>query len=359
MDWFFDRLKRAPRLLIEAKLLPLQGERFQPTGFPNQGPAVYHLPDGTRMLLVESAQSMANRLEQVCWDEADGDLVPELAGLPYVRALLPDGQVTTSILEAHRLNSAYLMSSTEDLRKNLVEQFGLLEKGDKERSRDAESDEGDGGGETSDGTFGVLSLRRIAGAIFKLDPGSVLHGVFLEKVGGRIRLQRLISAFIEARGVEYAESGGVKNDRYDPRGDTKKGYGNVPFSRTEFTAQSIKAYVSVDLAQLRAYGLGEPAERLLVGLALFKVLRLLDGGMRLRTACDLRMESLRITAPSEATELPSLEEVESRLPGLIRACAEKGLFASPPVTEVRWNPSAGEKPKGTGRSGRGDKRSGG
>jgi CRISPR-associated protein Csb1 len=30
-------LKDAPRLLIEALLKPLQGSRFQPTGFPNLG----------------------------------------------------------------------------------------------------------------------------------------------------------------------------------------------------------------------------------------------------------------------------------------------------------------------------------
>ena len=51
------------RILIEARLRPVQGERFQPTGFADLGAAVYELPSGTRMLLVESAQSIANRLE--------------------------------------------------------------------------------------------------------------------------------------------------------------------------------------------------------------------------------------------------------------------------------------------------------
>ena len=35
----FDKLKDAPRLLMEARLKPLQGERFQPTGFADLGPA--------------------------------------------------------------------------------------------------------------------------------------------------------------------------------------------------------------------------------------------------------------------------------------------------------------------------------
>ena len=59
----FAELKSANRLLMEAELVPVQGGRFQPTGFADLGAATYQLPDGTRILLVESAQSMANRLE--------------------------------------------------------------------------------------------------------------------------------------------------------------------------------------------------------------------------------------------------------------------------------------------------------
>src|SRR5579875_670414 len=69
----FTALDKAQRLLIEAKLKPLQGTRFQPTGFPNLGAATYQGPGGVDMLLVESAQSMANRLEAVCWDEVNDD----------------------------------------------------------------------------------------------------------------------------------------------------------------------------------------------------------------------------------------------------------------------------------------------
>ena len=40
----FSSLAGAPRLLIEAKLRPVQGDRFQPTGFPNLGAATYKMP---------------------------------------------------------------------------------------------------------------------------------------------------------------------------------------------------------------------------------------------------------------------------------------------------------------------------
>ena len=52
-------LETLPRLILEADLRPSAGQRFQPTGFADLGAAEYKLPgpNGTPMLLVESAQS--------------------------------------------------------------------------------------------------------------------------------------------------------------------------------------------------------------------------------------------------------------------------------------------------------------
>ena len=104
-------LSGAPRLLIEADLRPVQGSRFQPTGFPNLGHAVYDAPDGgERIVLVESAQSMANRLEAVCWNDVEDDWHAPLKGLPVVKVLDEHGNpLTNSVLEAHRLNSPYIL----------------------------------------------------------------------------------------------------------------------------------------------------------------------------------------------------------------------------------------------------------
>src|SRR5438309_6535278 len=105
MSDFLSPLKNASRILIEADLKPVAGTRIQPTGFPDLGPASYDAPDGAGKavptLLVESAQSMANRLEAVCWDEADDDIIPDLKGLPFVKvklACIGDGTDTTSSL---------------------------------------------------------------------------------------------------------------------------------------------------------------------------------------------------------------------------------------------------------------------
>jgi len=117
----------------------------------------------------------------------------------------------------------------------------------------------------------------------------------------------------------------VKLDRVKPsvEGGAKEGYGNVPFARTEFAAKRIVAYFNLDLATLRGYGLGAAAEKLIVALALYKILRLLNEGMRLRTACDFDVRSLTVTRPANVgleNHVGLLSELESTLPQLIKAC---------------------------------------
>ncbi len=324
-------LSDAVRILIEVNLRPAQGARFQPTGFPSLGAAVFRGPNNAEMLLVESAQSMANRLEAVAWDDAADDLVPVFAGLPYV-ATTVDGRTTDSIREAHRLNSPYLIGGIKDELSKLAGIAGKKSKG-KASSEDGEADESSG-----------VDLRKLARAVFHFDPSSVLHGVFLEKIVGAARLTRVLSAFVEATGVRAAESGGVKNDRIDPvgrgKGGADKGFGNVPYARTEYTAEKITAYFSVDLALVRSYGLGAPAEQLLVAIALWKIRKFVEVGTRLRTACDLEQEGEpRVTRPS-GFMLPSSDDLEKIIIGDIKRCREAGLFAEPARTVVEFEAKA-------------------
>ena len=91
------------------------------------------------------------------------------------------------------------------------------------------------------------------------------------------------------------------------------------------------------MAQIRAYGLGESAERFLVTLALWKVRKFLETGLRLRTACDLDVcGDLEVTRP-EGFAVPPTGDLEDDLPGLIEACASEGLFADQPVTELTFS----------------------
>jgi CRISPR-associated protein Csb1 len=102
-----------PRLSFDVELAPLLGSTFQPTGFPDVGPATFtRYENGEKVpaLLVESVQSMANRLEATAWDASRDEPVAEVAGLPYVRVVRTGtGEfLTSSRLEAHRLASPYV-----------------------------------------------------------------------------------------------------------------------------------------------------------------------------------------------------------------------------------------------------------
>lgn len=319
----YAKLDSTPRLLMEAELRPLQGDRFQPTGFPDLGAARYTLPDGTEMLLVESAQSVANRMELACWDDANDDLIADLRGLPYILVKLPDGRkLTNSILEAHRMNSPYILEGKD---KRV---FDLLKAG------------------AAGMEIGPVKISDLARLVMKYDPNAVIHGVFFAKpelAGGRLRMTRLLTGFIEARDVRVAENGGVKNDRVDPSGDTKSGFGNVPFHRTEYTARKIAAFFNLDLALLRGYGLDEEATKLLIALSLFKMKRFLSTGLRLRTACDLEcVGEIKVTRP-DGFVVPHEGAILEECKRLIGECKKKELFADPPVTVVNWERSARKK----------------
>ncbi len=265
------------------------------------------------MLLVESAQSVANRLEAVCWDSVANDWVAPLQGLPVVKVKDRTGQpLTNSVLEAHRLNSPYILEGKD---KSFL---AILQK------------------ELAIADKGIVDLKKLAATLLKYDINALLHGVFLAKkeiAGGRMRLPRALTGFIEAEDVNVAASGGVKNDAVNPSGDTAKGFGNVPFHREEFTGR-ITVFFNLDLALLRGFGLGEDVETLLVALALFKIRRFLRDGLRLRTACDLELKGeLVVQRPSEFI-VPSLDEIERELPALIQAASQG--FANPPTTELSF-----------------------
>jgi CRISPR-associated protein Csb1 len=243
---------------------------------------------------------MANRLEMTLWDEGKKDVVDAVKGISHVTVKRKGEFLTDTILEAHRLNSPYLLEeSSKTFFNKLKADLGGLETGPVDR-------------------------KVLAEKLLKYDVGSLLHGVFLAKkdlAGGRLRIARALSAFIEADGVRVAASGGVKNDHVNPSGDAKSGYGNVPFARDEFTADHIALYVNLDLCQIRGYGLGADVEKLLILLALFKLRRLVDGNLRLRTACDLRVTAETITADTpKGFVLPSESELAAELKVCIGVC---------------------------------------
>jgi CRISPR-associated protein Csb1 len=271
------------------------------------------------MLLVESAQSVANRLERTCLDGDGPDLAPEFKGLPYVAATLSGAENpvrTSSLVEAHRIGSPYFL-----LNKKFKEQLAKEMKYNPKRP---------------------LDWKAIYGTIFRYDPNSLLHGVFLALLeGGRVRAPRAVTGFIEAQDVRKVISGGVKNSPVDPKGElqvadadaSEKGvYSNVPYSRIEFTAGRMAAYFNVDLALMRGYGMPPEASQLLTGLALLKIRRFLTSHLRLRTACDLQLSGEVVAKAPAGFVVPDESALLAEVVAGIQKC--KGLFAEPPVTEL-------------------------
>lgn len=331
----------AARHVYDVALTPLLGSTFQPTGFPDLGAATFDSWEGdlrVPSLLVESVQSMANRLEATAWDTGRREPVAALARLPYIEVVRTGTQefLTASRLEAHRLFSAFVRDATWDGRSGdevLLERLGIR-------------------------PDTPLDIPAMAAAVMALDPFSLLHGVFFAgqtKVKGtrsawptQPRFTRSVSGVVEAHDVARVVSGGRKADLVrhredaDVAGGSAEGYGSVPFSRIEWTARRIIASFVVDETLLRSYGLPTSAADLLVALALWEIRSLLSGGLRLRTACDLQLDGEIGVRAGEP--LPEMEELDARLSRAIEAASD--LLGDGRPVRVEWASTRKAKSKG-------------
>ena len=94
----------------------------------------------------------------------------------------------------------------------------------------------------------------------------------------------------------------------------------VPFDRTEWTAREIVATVALDLEQIASYGLPKSATDLLADIARLEIRRLFEDGLRLRTACDLRVETEILD--HDGQPLPDAAELEERVRSGVEAVGE-------------------------------------
>jgi CRISPR-associated protein Csb1 len=328
----------APRFRVTVPLRPALGSTFQPTGFPDIGAGTFDTFDEkgetVPSLLVESVQSMANRLEATAWDPAALEPVGLLRDLPYVRverASAPGEFLTASRLEAHRLASAFVREATLDgvpMLGVIAERLGLA-------------------------PDTPLNYPAMARAIAHLDPFVLLHGTFFNHKAwtGQPRFMRAVSAVVEAHDVRRAVSGGRKSDlvrhSVNDRGDggTSEGYGSVPFHRVEWTARAIEAKFSVDLALLRSYGLGPTATELLATIALWEIRGFLDTGLRLRTACDLEEDDNHGGIPET---LPGRDALARRIGDLLPDAF--GTEAPTGALTVLWPAGKPKAARGGGRA---------
>lgn len=286
------------RLVLEATLQPVTGDRFQPAGFPEIGHVIYKAPQkgGTtqEVCIVDSAASMANHLETVMHDSPHTlGLHGDLEGMPYVELYTDEGFPTVSkqgphrlvlstLSEGHRLASSMFVGKeavlvedgkvgTKNFGAELTKKFGMPDLG--KRSHPQPGD-----------------WWNVFNAIFFYDPNSLVHGILFPALG--IKIPRLLTAHHEAFGAGRVETSGVKFDKLQ-----KTTSGQPIFTRDEETADEIRATFVIDLAQLRSFGRGtnglsDSQKEFLLRLALWKIGKLLSQPFRYRSGCDLELVKL-------------------------------------------------------------------
>lgn len=294
------------RLYITAELVATSGDpRIQPTGFPDVGPVFYPDPSGQhgQICLIESEASMANRLEEVCVaDKYEGTLLPELAGLPYIRVMKGDRFMTASTLDGHRFASEYIMKA------KLQQASGDAKQAEKlvdyvKRMLEGSAD-----------NIPAANVPRIFRLAMELDPLSLVHGFQISLKGELtfvgLRSPRALTASIVGLNAQPV---GVPGVRIDPIGTGDAG--QAIFRKERVIAQTIQANFAIDVGLLTGLSVGaNPVKdetddaagkrtevtvhrrNLLVALSLWKIARFLDdlsAGHRLRTECDLVLESVK------------------------------------------------------------------
>jgi CRISPR-associated protein Csb1 len=328
----------AHRLVLQATLVPVTGDLFQPAGFPDIGHVIYEssrLDDKgkpEKVCIVDSAASMANHLEAVSLASAQTlELHPDIEGMPYLQCLTdapgttggkaPTRLVVTSLSEGHRLASSYFLDekgkivrdnavSAENFTTVLRTGFGIQDLGKKTHPLPGD-------------------WWNVFRTIFRYDPNSLVHGILFPAMG--IKLSRVLTAHHEAFGADRVGLSGVK---FDKLGKTTSG--QPIFSVDKETAREIRATFVIDLSLIRSFGRGENGlnsnqKQFLLELALWKIGRLLSGPYRFRSGCDLQLATLARIENGQATELSP-----TALQRNIQTALGNAGFENPRITQVYW-----------------------
>ncbi|MEQ2009447.1 MAG: type I-U CRISPR-associated protein Cas7 [Limisphaerales bacterium] len=326
----------AHRLVLQATLVPVTGDLFQPAGFPDIGHVIYDAPrkDGAKekVCVVDSAASMANHLEAVSLASKETlELHPDIEGMPYLQCLTdapgttggtaPTRLVVTSLSEGHRLASSYFLDekgkvvrdeavTAENFAAVLRTGFGIQDLGKKTHPLPGD-------------------WWNVFRTIFRYDPNSLVHGILFPAMG--IKLSRVLTAHHEAFGADRVGLSGVK---FDKLGKTTSG--QPIFSVDKETAREIRATFVIDLSLIRSFGRGDHGlnnnqKQFLLELALWKIGRLLSGPYRFRSGCDLKLAALARIENETPTALPPTE-----LQRDIATAIGNAGFADPRVTKVYW-----------------------
>ncbi len=254
------------RIFITAELEPSNSDpRIQPTGFPDIGPVLYPDPAEKNGLiaLIESEPSMANRLEEVCFENKyEGVLNRQVfAGLPYLRVETGNGNDavfrTASTLDGHRFASDFLARGRAN--------FGNGEQTLAEHIRTTLHMSQDGS------TMPIARIPDAFALVFGLDTMSLIHGFQISNeqisfVG--LRLPRALSASIIGLGCERISVPGIKFNVGQVRLDTLGANGTPG----QYQAARVQLLLAISLWKVATF------------------LDLLNVELSLRTECKLRLK---------------------------------------------------------------------
>jgi CRISPR-associated protein Csb1 len=170
--------------------------------------------------------------------------------------------------------------------------------------------------------------------IFRYDPNSLVHGILFPALG--IKLPRTLTATLDAFDAARVGTSGVKFDKLE-KTKSKQSI----FAKDEEIASEIRATFVIDLSLIRSFGrdedkgLNAAQKQLLLGLALWKIGKLLSSSFRFRSECDLELEGIKIDGT--AGEVSALNVAIGDL-------ITKAGFQGPRITKVYWPDSELFKP---------------
>jgi len=273
--WAEEAPEAPVAITLRQKLVSVEGEDaviFPPT-YANIGYNIDTLADGTKVALIDSVGSQANRMEPIFKDEPYSELVPQIT-------IMAGNHRTISIFEVgHRVADA-LVRSSRPISDKVTEAFDALAKGNAE-------------------------------PMAKLAPTSLVFGVW-DSRGEGMKVPRLISSVIRAHDVsplrrsatyipplmpeEYAEVAGFKAEELEKaEGDSKNplakaGFVHVPSVNDPggiIAHGGVRRDATVNLVALRKLeGDNAPAlRRYVLGLTLVAATWPQDG--YLRQGCQL------------------------------------------------------------------------
>lgn len=295
----------------------------KPPTFLDVGVSQAYLPWEQRLdVLLHTPQATANLIEDSIWDEVHHQLIPELAGLPFVEIYTQSGQYVASTLDLpHRLGTGYLLKN-----KHAKLDGGRFREGLRERIRGQ----------------GVYS------AAFALCPMSIILGSFYTHIAGVYRIPRVLSGEFVAENAISMPTGGAVHDPISARGkgvnlkhmfainksngkDTtvgkpsEAGLGNIVYVRESFKAERYVGRFVIDTRLVEKSNLEERAKQLIRYLSEYLLARLLAEPITLRTECHLIPKPETFSQP-----LVDVETLEQQVKQSIQECSD--LFEKVRVT---------------------------